>query len=805
MRNLLFLTLMFSLMLCPFNSSAQENTYGYVAIGGGGYVCSVVESVVENLNGGNVFYAKTDVGGIYRWNEGTRDWTPLFAWVSPSQTSYLGTEAFVIDPSSPNKLYAMGGTSYWNGGATALLRSYDYGENWEAFDVSAKFKANGNGSDRQKGETLAVDPANGNVLYFGTRYNNGLFKSTDAGQTWNKVLSFPDSIGTKASFSFVEFDYNSAGPNGCSTIYVGSFKSGNNVFVSKDFGATWQSIGGYSLGKPQRCAYSINDGMLYVTYTAASTTVGAGKVMKYDTFNNIWTDITPASGRNYSGISLSVSSPNKLVCSTYNYWGNRQPWGWADAIYYSEDGGKSWKEKASNSYMDSNGIPWLRAAMHWVGSVSMSQNKPGWVFVCSGNGVFVTEDITANVPTWKFMAKGLEETVPVGQGMISIPGGPLISSVGDQGGFVHKDIHVPPTAQISQSVGFAYATLKPSTILRTVNSKVKSYGLDKNISNIYMSENNGDSWVKIPSTPDSLPNAMPAISADASIIVSKSHSTELGTRCYWSTDKGKTWNTATLGFNATPIGDAVNPQKFYAFNTVNGYLYKSTDGAKSFQAVSYIGTSGSSVLKSAPGFEGHIWVNNNGKVKYSTDEGKSFTSTSNFSCSAFALGKNAPDKDYPTLFIWGRAQIASPEGMYRSVDKGLTWIRANDDKHQWGHLANAGNIEADKNVYGRVYKSTAGMGIPWMGINTGTGVTTQLEANAEFGPNPFTGSITLRSKSANIKSVEVYNLQGVMVMRINTDLYPNETIGFGDELEKGVYLVNVYDTKGRYTTKIIKH
>ena len=122
--------------------SAQDPNFGIVTIGGGGYVSAIVESLAENLNGGNAYYAKTDVGGISRWNESTKDWTPLFGWVSPAQTSYMGTEAFAIDPSAPNKIYAMGGTSYWNGGITALMRSSDYGNTWETFDVTAQFKAN---------------------------------------------------------------------------------------------------------------------------------------------------------------------------------------------------------------------------------------------------------------------------------------------------------------------------------------------------------------------------------------------------------------------------------------------------------------------------------------------------------------------------------------------------------------------------------------------------------------------------------------------------------------------------------------
>ena len=775
--------------------SAQDPNFGIVTIGGGGYVSAIVESLAENLNGGNAYYAKTDVGGISRWNESTKDWTPLFGWVSPAQTSYMGTEAFAIDPSAPNKIYAMGGTSYWNGGITALMRSSDYGNTWETFDVTAQFKANGNGSDRQKGETLAVDPYNSNNLLFGTRYNNGLFKSADAGKTWSKVTTFPDSIGLKASFSFVAYDYNTQG-----TIYVGSFKTSNNIFKSTDFGATWQSIGGYIGGKPQRCALSVNDNMLYVTYTGGTT----GAVKKYNTVSGIWNDITPATGRNYGGISVLQNSPNKLVTTTYNYWSNHQPWGWADAIYYSEDYGVTWKEKAANCTMDNNGT-WIHAAMHWIGCATMSQNKPGWVFVCSGNGIFATENIAAAIPTWKFMAKGLEEVVPVNQGMLSVLGGPLISTVGDQGGFVHTDITKSPTGQISQSISMAFAALKPTSIVRTVNTTQTINSKAINTSVVVLSEDNGTTWTQLPYLPDTIPNATTAISADGSIILWKGNSTNLGTRCYWTTNKGATWTLGSLSFNATPMADPINPQKFYAFNTANGYMYKSTNGGQSFLSSTYLGTGGSSIVKIALGNTGNVWINNNGKLKYSTDEGASFTTTSAYSCIAFALGKNAPTTTYPTIYIWGKALSTSPEGMYRSIDKGVTWVRANDDAHQWGSLANAGNIEADQNVYGRAYKSSAGIGIPWMGISTGTGTITEISENASLFPNPFINSTTLNAKNSIIKYVVIYNTQGVIVKSIDATIYNNESIEFGEDLKSGIYLVKIATTNSYKTYKIIKN
>jgi xyloglucan-specific exo-beta-1,4-glucanase len=43
------------------------------------------------------------------------------------------------------------------------------------------------------GERVAIDPNNNHVLYLGTRSGNGLWRSTDAGETWSQVTTLPDT------------------------------------------------------------------------------------------------------------------------------------------------------------------------------------------------------------------------------------------------------------------------------------------------------------------------------------------------------------------------------------------------------------------------------------------------------------------------------------------------------------------------------------------------------------------------------------------------------------------------------------
>ena len=213
-----FTTLVLSLATLLSFSQAETYKWDNVQIGAGGFVSSIITSAKEK----NLMYARTDVGGAYRWNATTNAWIPLTDFLNADQTGLLGIESLVIDPNSPNKLYMLGGISYFNSGKTAIFKSDDYGNSFQVIDVTNQFKAHGNGMGRQNGERMAIDPQNSNILFCGTRAN-GLFKSTDAGLTWSKVSGL--NVSTTANengINLVLIDSKSAKVNNASSvIYVG--------------------------------------------------------------------------------------------------------------------------------------------------------------------------------------------------------------------------------------------------------------------------------------------------------------------------------------------------------------------------------------------------------------------------------------------------------------------------------------------------------------------------------------------------------------------------------------------------------
>lgn len=681
-----------------FVSRVGAQTFGNVVMGGGGYVTGIIACPTQT----NLFYCKTDVGGAYRWDEPSQSWIPLLDWNSQNETTYQGVESLAVDPQAPAKLYILAGTSYWNGGNTAILRSTDYGNTFAITDVTAKFKAHGNGSDRQKGETLAVDPNLGSILYCGTRAN-GLFKSTDSGVTWNAVSSL--NVGS-ASISFVKFDPVSGSP-GIATprIFVGVLTTGTNLFVSNDTGATWTPLtNSPSAALPQHCALA-GDRNLYITYGYGAN----GGIMKYNLTNGVWTNCTPQVSRTYCGVSVCATNPLKIIAATYGHY-DAPSWGfgdYGDLIFVSNNGGVTWTNLfgAGKVAMNANGFPWIVGrAIHLAGALEMDPFNPDRIFIGSGNGIFCTTNLNSalTTSTWKFMVKGLEEIVPLN--FISVPGGPFITAVGDQGGFIHTNITMSPPTNMSQSVSFAYAALKTNFIARVVNN-----------GELYYSKQFPVTFTnKMPSTPGVMTNGYVAISADGNTVLWKSKF--VTDTCYLTTNLGINWTLSTgLTFTCIPIADPLNPAKFYAYNSSDGFMYVSTNSGTNFFQSGSVGTGGSLTFCATPGFEGHIWVALGGNgLKYSTNSGAAFVNGNVNTCDAIAFGKTTPGATYPTLFIWGKPISSSTSGMYKSTNQGATWVRVNDDAHEYGGRGNAGLIEGDKNVHGRVYMSSAGRGVIYM-------------------------------------------------------------------------------------------
>lgn len=683
----------------PQGITSQNYTWKNVVVRGGGFVSGIVTHPKER----GVMYARTDVGGAYRWDDAAKRWIPLTDEFGLSDWNFTGIESIAADPTDADKVYIAAGTytNDWAGNG-AILRSNDRGKTWKRSPLP--FKNGGNEDGRSVGERLAVDPNNPATLYFGTRHE-GLWKSLDSGATWKKVESFPvtgktNGIGT----IFVLFDRSAK------TIYAGVSDKTIGLYESRDNGMTWKPVAGQPTGLLPHHAVLSGDGSLYVTYGDAPGPNGMadGAVWKRDAKSGTWADITPqkpGTGNTfgYAGISIDAKSPQTLVVSTMDRWARH------DTIFRSTDSGKTWKDIGPQSVRDASAAPFMKWGRpqadvgHWMGDIEIDPFNSDRVLYTTGMGIWTSSDMTTadkNQPThWHIGANGLEELV-VNDMVSPSSGAQLLSVVWDVDGFRHTDINESPSTGFYQpargrNTGIDFAENNPNIVARVYGGGTGgAYSTD-----------NGVTWKEFGSKASEKGDGTIAVSADGSSFVWVPENAG----AFVSNDNGATW-TASKGIpvKRRVTSDRINPNTFYAFDNDTGTVFVSTDGGASFSPKATGLPKGNGYLRAPFGKEGHLWVALEGTGLFrSRDSGATFVKVAPVQdAKRIGFGKAAPGSDYPSAYIVGK--IGGVEGFFRSDDGGGTWGRINDDAHDFHYIS---AITGDQRVYGRVYLATGGRGI----------------------------------------------------------------------------------------------
>jgi len=660
--------------------SSGSYTWRNVQIAGGGFVTGFV----FNPSRKGLLYARTDVGGAYRWDGGAGHWVPLTDWAA--DWNLYGIESMATDATDPDRLYLATGTytNDWAGNG-ALLRSTDQGRTFQRTDLP--FKLGGNEDGRSMGERLAIDPADHRTLYLGTR-KNGLWRSTDYGVTWRQVGGFPVTGGASSGvgLSFVTF-----GPAGSRTIYVGAADKHTSLYRSTDGGVTWQAVAGQPTGQLPHHGVLSGDGSLYLTYTDAPGPNGvkAGSVWKYTPADGTWKDISPirGDGFGFAGLAVDPQHPATVMVTTLDRW-------WpSDELYRSTDGGATWKALGATSVRDASAAPYVGTGIgHWMGALALDPFDPAHVLYGTGAGLWASNDVTAadrgGATHWTVPVKGLEETAVLG--LVAPPGGKLISALGDIGGFRHDNLAKVPAAassgpRFSNTTGVDFAQAKPDIVVRV--------GYSDQARGAY-STDGGATWQPFAGAPVSAAGGgTVAISADGGTVVW----TASGQVPSFSTDRGASWTASTgLPSGTAVLADRSAAGTFYALS--GGTLFASTDGGRSFTARA--GGLPGGHLKAAPGSTGDLWIADGGGLLHSTDGGVNFSRLGNVrGAESVGFGKAAPGATYPALYLAGT--VNGVTGIFRSTDGGGAWKRINDDQHQYG--AGSSVITGDPDVYGRVY------------------------------------------------------------------------------------------------------
>ncbi|HEX9093698.1 MAG TPA: sialidase family protein [Coriobacteriia bacterium] len=725
----------------PGRPASEAYAWKNVQMVGGGFVTGIVFHPTAK----DVRYCRTDMGGAYRWNAGTKRWEPLLDWLPYEDLNLMGVESLALDPADPDRLYLSCGT--YTSPATpngAILRSADRGRTFQRANVP--FKMGGNENGRGNGERLAVDPNDGRILFLGTRHA-GLWRSVDGGATWGRVDSFPsveEVLPPKppdeppwvqrggSGVVFVVFDPRS-GRRGTSssTLYVGvSLMGRENLFRSRDGGRTWQAVSGHPTGYRPNHAVLASDGTLYVSYgtNPGPWRMSDGGVWKLDTGTGEWTDITPekpapaAGGKafGYAAVAVDARDPRVLIASTFGH-----PAGHGeDEIFRSTDAGKTWKPVfAAGASYDFSVAPYVSVTpIHWLFDIEIDPFDSNHALFTTGYGGYETfdlADVDAGRPTkWSVMSSGIEETVALD--LLSPPrGAHLLTAVGDYGGFVHRDLDRPAPEgsydhpHFGNTTGLACAENAPDVVVRVGRASQHRGG-----GHIGYSLDGGRTWQPTPATPrpDSQLGRI-AVSSDGGTWVWTPERSPVS----FTRDRGATWaRSQGVPENTRVIADRVDPRTFYALALFDGQLFVSRDGAATFTAQPLAlpdglprrggnrgdDRGGQDRLYATPGRKGDLWLAAFHGLYHATDSGGGFVRLPGVTeIHAFGFGKAAPGTDSPALFLVG--VVEGVRGVFRSDDTARSWVRINDDRHQWGLVL---HVTGDPKLYGRVYVGTHGRG-----------------------------------------------------------------------------------------------
>jgi len=138
----------------------------------------------------NVFYVGQVDGGVWKSDDYGRTWRPIF---DKEPTQSIG--AIAVAPSDPNIIYVASGEGLQRPDLSVgdgIYKSTDAGKTWTHLGLG----------DGQQIPALAVDPHNPNRVFaavlghpYGPNAQRGIFRSTDGGKTWKKVLDVNENTG----------------------------------------------------------------------------------------------------------------------------------------------------------------------------------------------------------------------------------------------------------------------------------------------------------------------------------------------------------------------------------------------------------------------------------------------------------------------------------------------------------------------------------------------------------------------------------------------------------------------------------
>ncbi len=329
-----------------------------------------------------IIYVAAAAGGVLKSVNGGASWSPIF---DDQDVGTIGDIA--IAPNDPSIVWVGSGepnnrqSSSWGKG---VYKSMDAGRTWTHMGLT----------NTQSIGRVVIHPSDSNIIYvaalghlWGPNKERGVYKSSDGGATWNQVLFINEDTGV----SDIAMD-----PQSPNTLYAAAYERrrtafgfngggpGSGLYRTTDGGAHWTKL---TKGLPQtgdtgRCAVEVfrkNPNIVYALIENAH-----GGIFRSEDRGETWTRMSGTNPRPsyYSQVRIDPNNSEKL-------------WVLGAPLYYSEDGGRTFREDRWQKIHSDFHAFWIDPA-----------NSDHMIAGCDG-GINITFD---GGRTWDY-----DNNVPLGQ------------------------------------------------------------------------------------------------------------------------------------------------------------------------------------------------------------------------------------------------------------------------------------------------------------------------------------------------------------------------------------------------------
>jgi photosystem II stability/assembly factor-like uncharacterized protein len=323
----------------------------------------------------NIIYAGCASGGIFASVNFGTTWTPIF-----DKQPFLAIGDIAIDPNNDSTVYAGTGEPNTGGGSitydgNGVYKSTNQGRSWKHIGLDSVGTIG----------RIAVAKTNSSVVYvaavgdiYQKSVNKGLYKSTNGGTTWTKVLYISDSTSVNDV---------AVSPVDANTLYATTWERisrpdvrvyggiTSNLWKSTNGGTTWVKLftddanrGKLTIGIPPT-----NAGLLYVSMANKDGTFRA--IYKYNgtTFTNISNGVSGATTYTwwFGGIKCHPTNENIVYYSDFS-------------LFRTTNGGTSWQTVAGASHVDQHSV-----------CISASDNQK--VVIGNDGGVYTSTNALSSI------------------------------------------------------------------------------------------------------------------------------------------------------------------------------------------------------------------------------------------------------------------------------------------------------------------------------------------------------------------------------------------------------------------------